>query len=102
MDYQTIRVIKEESKADMNYSFEKEICKISIVKDKEGKNYLREYKKSCVAESNGRPATYERDYLYPLKCDEAEDISEDNWRQCMLNHFCESIELLSKCAEGVF
>lgn len=102
MNYQTTRVIKEECKTGTSYSFEKEICKVSIVKNNEGKEFLREYKKSCVAESNGRPATYERDYLYPLKCDEAEDISEDNWRQCMLNHFGESIELLSKCAEGVF
>ena len=90
-DYKTIKIIEKKHDNLGGYSFQYADTEVSIVKDDNGKRYLRVYKKECIAEENGRPITTMSDDCYPLTG--AENVTQRNWKKIMISHFSEAINL---------
>ena len=97
--YKTVKIIETGHNASSSFSFEYSDLEVSIVKDHEGKRYLRVYKKECTAEGNGRPLTTVSDDCYPLK--DVEKVTKENWKKVMLRHFSEAVRLDHESFSGV-
>ena len=92
-------LVDTHKKSDSGFSFEHEDLNVSIVTDKDKKNYIRIYKKACCAEGNGRPVTTISDECYPI--DDGEMVTAQNWKKVMLQNFDKRILLKFESYDGV-
>ena len=88
VEYTLVRKVLEETECESGFAYR--IREVHIVKNRDGRFFVRNYENTCTPEANGRPELYEKEEYCPVS--KPDSINASNWlRHCL---FCEQKTVL--------